>query len=68
MPTLREARKNLKLTLEKVANDTGIDPSALSKIETGKQKPNKENARTLYEYFHGSVPLGMIYDPEYNRE
>lgn len=65
MSTLKSCRQSLNLTIDDVSNDTGIPRSTLSRIENSKQLPNRDHARTLYEYFDGKVSLGAIYDPEY---
>jgi transcriptional regulator with XRE-family HTH domain len=65
MFALRARRKTLQKTIDQVAEDTGISSSVISRIETGKQLPSREDARTLFKYFDQQVPLAAIYDPEY---
>jgi transcriptional regulator with XRE-family HTH domain len=44
---VREARKNAKLTQQEVAKETDIDPSRLSRIETGKLEPTREEVTAI---------------------
>lgn len=66
MPSLlTQTRKSRGLSLDTVAHAVGTDPTNLSRVEKGAQIPKRELARALFEYYDGVVPLGAIYDPEY---
>lgn len=63
--TLREARLAKNETLAAVAEAVDTDVGNLSRIERGEQIPQRDLARRLFDHFEGSVPLGIIYDPEH---
>lgn len=67
MPSLlKQTRKSRGLTLEAVAQAVGTDQTNLSRVEKGEQLPKRTLARALYAYYGGVVPLGAIYDPEFD--
>lgn len=54
----RSLRKRTKLTLDQVAEFTGVSKASLSRIETGEQKPSFEIIRTLISFSGGyGAPL-----------
>jgi transcriptional regulator with XRE-family HTH domain len=59
---LTQIRKSRGLSLDDVAVKVGTTAGTLSRVERGEQTPKKELARSLHEFFGGSVPLGSIYD------
>ena len=50
---LRSLRKRADLTLDQVADITGISKASLSRIETGEQKPSFDVIRTLIAFAQG---------------
>lgn len=62
---LTQHREALGTALATVARDTGMDRSTLYRLEMGKVQPSRTNARALFDYYSGAVPLAHIYDPEY---
>lgn len=49
--TLRSMRKKKGVSLRQAAKDLEIDPSTLSKYETGERHPVDENKKKLAEYY-----------------
>lgn len=62
---LTQIRKSRGLSLDVVADAVGTDPTNLSRVEKGAQVPKRELARALFSYYGGAVPLGAIYDPQF---
>ena len=52
---LREVRSGLKLTLEAVAQQTGLGISTLSEFESGKREPRIGQLKQLADAYHRSV-------------
>lgn len=65
---LTQTRKSRGLSLDQVAASVGTDPTNLSRVEKGAQVPKRELARALFRFYDGRVPLGAIYDPEFDPE
>ncbi len=65
---LKAEREARGYKLAEVALVIGSDPGNVSRIERGRQKPKPEQARALFEFYGGDIPLGAIYDPVYARE
>lgn len=65
---LTQTRKSRGLSLDQAAASVGTDPTNLSRVEKGMQIPKRELARALYVFYQGVVPLGAIYDPEWNTD
>lgn len=57
------AREAMGLSVRRVAEHLGIDISGLSRIERGKSMPKRNTASSIYAFYDGAVPLGMVYDP-----
>jgi len=55
--TLKEARKEKKLTQKQVAAHIGMINEAYQKIEYGKRGTSEENWIKLYELFDKEIPL-----------
>lgn len=66
---LRTARLERGLTLAKVAGAIGIDTGNLSRIERGRQLPDRDLAMRLFEFYERQVPLLSIlgFDPDLER-
>ena len=62
---LKQHRESLGLALAKVAEATGIHRTTLYRIEAAEITPSQKNARKLFDYYEGRVPLAHIYDPVY---
>ena len=62
---LMQHRETLGTPLAVVARATSMDRSTLYRLEAGKVQPSRANARALFDYYGGAVPLAHIYDPEY---
>jgi DNA-binding XRE family transcriptional regulator len=62
---LMQHRESLGVPLAVVARAAGMDRSTLYRLEAGKVQPSRANARALFDYYAGQVPLAHIYDPEY---
>ena len=56
---LRETRLRLGLTIVELAKKSGVDPSAISRIERGLRKPKAETLRKLADAL--GVPLDWLY-------
>ena len=65
---MRALRKARKLRLQDVATATGILVATLSRIETAGQLPNRNDARALFDFYEGTLELGEIYDPFFERD
>lgn len=65
---LTQTRKGRGLSLDVVAKAVGTDPTNLSRVEKGAQVPKRELARALFKFYGGRVPLGAIYDPEFDAQ
>ncbi len=65
---MAQVRRSRGLGLAEVAVKVGTDPSNLAKVERGLQIPKRQLARSLFEYYGGTVPLAAIYDPVYVAE
>ena len=63
MPRLRAIRQSLGLSQSQVEQKTGIPGSTLSKLEHGSQRPSVEQARALFDVYHGHISLAEIHDP-----
>lgn len=63
---LRYNREARGLSLRQLASATGISKDVIARIETGTRTPNQDQARTLWRYFEGEIPLERIYDPFFN--
>jgi transcriptional regulator with XRE-family HTH domain len=64
MSPLRELRLSKNLTLQQVANATGIERSGLGRIETGKRKPETKNLKKIVSFFGGEITVEEILFPE----
>jgi len=62
---MKQHRESLKRPLAQVARDTGIHRTTLYRLEAGEATPSQANARKLFDYYKGRVPLAHIYDPAY---
>ncbi len=62
---LQKAREIAGLSARQVGVLTGIDPTGLARIESGRHRPARETASDLFDFYRGVVPLGMIYDPHH---
>lgn len=62
---LKTAREKRKLSVTDLCAELGTHPQNYYRIERGEQTPKRDLARTIYEFFGGSVSLAEIYDPEY---
>jgi len=65
--TLRQARRDSGLTANAAAQAAGCDRATLYRIEAGENLPSRDLARSLFELYGGTVPLGAIYDPDFYR-
>ena len=61
---VREARVEYGLTQEELANDVGVDPKHISRIENGRKKGSDQLIRRIGEvtgkplsFFYGNAPL-----------
>lgn len=63
---MTQTRKSRGLSLDVVAKACGTDPTNLSRVEKGVQTPKRDLARALFNYYGGVVPLGSIYDPDFD--
>lgn len=63
---MTQMRKGRGLSLDQVARQVGTDQANLSRVEKGQQVPKRPLARALHAFYEGKVPLGAIYDPEFN--
>jgi transcriptional regulator with XRE-family HTH domain len=61
---LRQARESVGLTIPGVAQELGIDPGNLSRIERGKQTPSKDLATKLAQRF-GLTEMQILYPERY---
>lgn len=55
MNRLKELRKEKRLTLDEIQNETGINRGTYNNYESGKTKPNEETWQKLANYFNVSV-------------
>jgi len=55
MRSLKQVRKDNQLTLEMVAENTGISPATLSLIEQGKSIANYNTRKTLEDFFDSPI-------------
>jgi len=62
---LKQHRQSLARPLAEVARATGIHRTTLYRIEAAEITPSQKNARKLFDYYEGRVPLAHIYDPVY---
>ncbi len=53
-------RKNMGITLKKLAEEVGVTPSLLSQIEHGKASPSLSTLKLIADVF--SVPIGMLFE------
>lgn len=65
---LTQMRKSRGLSLASLASVVGADQATLSRVERGRQIPNRDLARALFRFYDGAVPLGAIYDPEFHAQ
>lgn len=65
---LTTMRKSRGLSLKDLADVVGTDRTNLSRVERGVQIPNRPLARALFKFYDGAVPLGAVYDPEFDVE
>lgn len=63
--TLREARRNIGMTAQAVADACEVDRATLYRIEAAESMPRRETARALFNLYKGDVPMINIYDPEF---
>lgn len=60
---LKQARELLGLRSRPCAHVMGIDPSAWQRIEAGQYRPNQDTASRIYDFFGGTLELGVIAFP-----
>lgn len=66
MTATREARTELGLSQEKLAEILNIDPRTILNIEAGRGNPKFEKLYPLITYL--KIPAGKIFDPDYKDE
>lgn len=65
---LRAEREARGYKLAEVAQVIDSDAGNVSRIERGLQVPKHTQARALFEFYGGDIPIGAIFDPLYCRE
>lgn len=60
---LERAREAMGFKRWRVADILGMDQTGLKRIETGKVRPTAASAETLYDFYGGILPLGLIFHP-----
>lgn len=65
---LTQTRKSRGLSLDQVAAAVKTDPTNLSRVEKGTQIPKRDLARRLFLFYGRVVPLGVIFDPEFDAD
>jgi transcriptional regulator with XRE-family HTH domain len=65
---LTQTRKSRGLSLDQVAAAVKTDPTNLSRVEKGTQIPKRDLARRLFLFYGRVVPLGAIFDPEFDAD
>lgn len=65
---MTQMRKSRGLSLAALAEVVGADQATLSRVERGRQIPNRDLARALFRFYDGSIPIGAIYDPQFHAE
>jgi transcriptional regulator with XRE-family HTH domain len=64
MSPLRKLRLRKKLTLQQVADATGIDRTNLGRIELGQRKPRTDTVDRIVSFFGGKIKEVEILWPE----
>lgn len=63
---LRVARQHTGLSLRAAAYELSMDHSRLHRIETGESRPTVQEARKLFLFYRGEIPLARIHDPDFD--